>query len=405
MQRIRSIHHARLHGKRGTFRIEIGDEGRIESIRPGTSRSGGTARGLDARGGLVLPSFVDPHLHLDLAYTLDEVPANRSGTLLEAIASWSEHKKTITAKQVTERACRAIDDEIGFGTGYIRTHVDVAVNSGLRLCEGVLAAREKRRGRIDIQVAAFPQDGILRDPGALEQMREAMRLGCDVVGGIAHNERTPQDSRRHIELLFDVAEEFDAPIDCHIDETDDPQSMCTEQLAALTIERGWQGRVTASHACALSCYDDAHARKVINLILEARMTVVTNPGVNLHLQGRYDGYPKRRGLTRVKQLLIEGVPVGAGQDCIRDPFYPLGTGQMLEQAHLLVHADHLSMPREMDWALAAVTTNAARVMGLSGYGVRAGAFADLVILPVEDVHEAIRRRPRPKQVLKRGATV
>ncbi len=362
-------------------------------------------RSFDADGGLLLPSFIDPHVHLDLAYTCDEVPANRSGTLLEAIAHWSRHKARLKPKEVEARACRAIEAEIEFGTGFIRTHVDVAVASGLRLCEGVLAARERYRDRIDIQVVTFPQDGLIRDPGAFEQMREAMRMGCDLIGGIAHNERTADDSRRHVGLLFDLAEEFDAPIDCHIDETDDPQSMCTEHLAATAIERRRQGRVTASHACALASYDDAHARRVIDLIAEARVRVVTNPCVNLHLQGRYDGYPKRRGLTRVKQLMAAGVVVASGQDCIKDPFYPLGTGQMLDVAHMLVHADHLSTGPEMNKALDTITSDAARVLGLSDYGVKPGAFADLVVLPVADVHEALRLRPRPVLVLKRGRVV
>lgn len=360
---------------------------------------------IDAAGAMVMPSFVDPHLHLDLAYSLDLVKPNRSGTLVEAIRHWDSAKRKLTAANVHERAIRAIHAEVGFGTGHIRTHVDVGTHAGLRLVEGVLAARDACRSMVDIQVAVFPQDGILRDPGALDQMRAAMEMGCEVIGGIAHNERTADDSKRHIETLFELAAEFDADIDCHIDETDDPTSRCTEYLAAMTLSYGRQGRVTASHACALASYDDVHARKVIDLLREARVHVVTNPGVNLHLQGRFDRYPKRRGLTRVRELLAAGVTVAAGQDCIRDPFYPLGTGQMLEVAYLLVHADHMSAPGQLKQALDAVTTSAARVLRLSGYGIAPGKRADLVVLPVSDELEAIRTRPMPTHVIKGGRRV
>lgn len=403
MDRITGIRNARLRGAKALADIAIDAEGRITTI--GRAGRAGKGRMIDAGGGLVFPSFVDPHLHLDLAYSIDVVRPNVSGTLIEAIRHWTDAKKKLTPANVRERAIRAIHDEVGYGTGFIRTHVDVATNSGLRLCEGVLAAREKCKSIVDIQVVVFPQDGILRDPGAFDQMREAMRMGCDVVGGIAHNERTAEDSRRHVELLFDLAEEFDADIDCHIDETDSPESRCVEHLAAQTTLRGWQGRVTGSHVCALASYGDVHARKVIDLIAEARMHVVTNPPVNLHLQGRYDRYPKRRGLTRVTELLAAGVNVAAGQDCIRDPFYPLGTGQMLDVAHTLVHADHLSTPRQLEQALDTVTVNAARALRLAKYGVARGAWADLVVLPVESGAEAIRLRPMPTAVLKRGRKV
>ncbi len=394
------IRRARLRGQDGPCVLELKDD-RIASVTP--EQDSPLADGeLDATGGLVLPSFIDLHLNLDLAYSLDLVPPNQSGTLVEAIGLYAAAKESFTPASVCERAVRAIEDEIGFGTGAIRNHVDVGQTAGLRLCEGVLAAREKTKDRIDIQIVTFPQDGVIRDAGAIDRMREAMRMGCDLVGGIAHYERTPTDSQRQIELLFDLAEEFDADIDCHIDETDSPESRCVEYLAAETIKRGWQGRVTASHVCALAGYEPVHAAKVIGLLAEARVHVVTNPGVNLHLQGRFDTYPKRRGLTRVRELMAAGVNVSAGQDCIKDPFYPLGTGQMLEVAHLLAHADHLSSPSQLEQVMDAVTVNPARSMHRTDYGVEPGCRADLVVLPVESVHEAIRCRPRPTAVLKAG---
>lgn len=404
LTRIKGIRGARLRGRRDLCDIRIDKAGRIEKVGPRLRLPTGRSV-LDAKGQLVLPSFIDPHLHLDLAYSLDLVKPNKSGTLIEAIGHWSTAKRMLTAANVCERAIRAIHAEVGFGTGHIRTHVDVATGAGLRLAEGVLAARESRAEIVDIQVAVFPQDGILRDPGAEDLMRRALSMGCDLVGGIAHNERTAEDSKRHIDILFALAKEFDVDIDCHIDETDDPDSRCTEYLAAMTIEHGWQGRVTASHACALASYDNVHAQKVISLLKEARVHVVTNPGVNLHLQGRHDRYPKRRGLTRVCELLDAGVNVAAGQDCIRDPFYPFGTGQMLDVVHTLCHADHMTTPKRLAQAMDTVTSNAAAAMRLKGYGVKPGCHADLVVLPACDEHEAIRTRPRPTWVLKRGRLV
>lgn len=404
MTRITGIRNARIRGRRRPCDIHIDAGGRIERIGPaGRLRKG--RRVIDAGGGLVTPSFVDSHLHLDLAYSLDLVKPNKSGTLTEAIRHWDAAKKKLSVANVRERAVRAIHAEVGFGTGHIRTHVDVGTNAGLRLTEGVLAARQDCADLCDIQIVAFPQDGLVKDPGAYDQMRAALEMGCDLVGGIAHNEPTGDDSKRHIEMLFELATEFDADIDCHIDETDDPASRCTEYLAAMTIRRGRQGRVTAGHVCALASYDDVHARKVIDLLAEARVHVVTNPGVNLHLQGRFDRYPKRRGLTRVSELLAAGVNVAAGQDCIRDPFYPFGTGQMLEVAHLLVHADHMTTARQIDQAYDAVTHNAARALRLDRYGSARGCRADLVVLPVSDVLEAIRTRPIPTHVIKSGNVI
>lgn len=410
MRQVRRITGARLRGREGLFDLEI-DGAVIADVKAATrttAREGGATKDqeIDAAGALVCASFVDPHLHLDLAYSLEMVPENRSGTLVEAIGLWSEAKRTITAENVRERAIRAIKAEVAHGTGFIRTHVDVATNAGPRLVEGVLAAREAMKHLCEIEVVVFPQDGILRDAGAREQMAAAMRMGCDAIGGIAHNERTVADSRRHCEILFELAKEFDAPIDCHIDETDAPESRCVEELAALTLANpAWAGRVTGSHVCALASYSDVHAAKVVSMIADAGMHVVCNPCVNMHLQGRFDRYPKRRGLTRVAELRARGVTVGAGQDCIKDPFYPLGTGQMLDIAHMLVHADHLSRPDDIEYAFDCVGANAARIVGIAGYGVSPGCGANLVVLPVESAAEAVRLRPRPVAVVRNGQAI
>lgn len=413
---IDAIHNATLLDRSGrwTLRLEAGRIAQVTEsagVSPATQPAAAapSANAIDAAGGLVVPALVDPHLHLDLAYALELppeiLPENRSGTLLEAIGHWSRAKEKLTPENVRDRAVRAIHDEVRCGTGYIRSHVDMGSTAGMRLCEGVLAAREATRDLCTIQLVAFPQDGMLRDAPAVDLVRQAMRAGVDLVGGIPHIERVPRDGLRHLELVFDLAAELDADIDVHIDETDDPSSRYTEHLAALTVQRGWQGRVTASHVCALSSYDDVHAARVIDLLAEARVHVVTNPGVNLHLQGRFDRYPKRRGLTRVRELLDRGIDCAAGQDCIRDPFYPLGNGRMLDQAFLLVHADHLSLPHQIRQAFDMVSAMAGRVTGLRTAGVEPGAPADLAVFPFGTVEELVRLRPDPVAVLHGGRPV
>jgi cytosine deaminase len=406
---VTALVNARRREQAGLWTIRI-EQGRLVALEAqdvaGPKPDDLTAPGaLDARGGLVTPALIDAHIHLDLAYSLALVPPHRSGTLFEAIALWSQIKPQLSATGVRERAERALRVEVGFGTGFLRAHVDVSSAAGLRLCEGVLAACDATRDICKVQLVAFPQDGLVCDPQAVDLVRQALRAGVDLVGGIPHIERVPRDGLRHLELVFDLAAEFDAPIDVHIDESDDPQSMYTEYLAALTIERGWQGRVTASHVCALSSYTHVHAARVMDLLAEARINVVTNPGLNLFLQGRFDRYPKRRGLTRVTELLDRGVKCAAGQDCINDPFYPFGNGQMLEQVFLLVHADHMSSPERLRQACEMICCMAGEVIGLGHHRVEVGAAANLVVHPLADMVELIRLRPRPFAVLHSGRLV
>lgn len=401
---VQAIINVRRRDDPGLWRFRL-DAGRIAAIEAQIEPQRPSENELDAEGGLLTPALVDPHVHLDLAYSLDLVPENKSGTLLEAIGLWARAKAELSAENVRERARRAIQTEIGFGTGVMRSHIDVGSSAGMRLCEGVLGAREDTQRDCKIQLVAFPQDGLIRDPGAIDLMRQALKSGVDLVGGIPHIERVPRDGLRHLECVFDLAAEFNTGIDVHIDETDDPQSMYTEHLAALTIERGWQGRVTASHVCALSSYTDVHAARVIGLLAEAGISVVTNPGVNLHLQGRFDGYPKRRGLTRVRELLDAGIKCGAGQDCIKDPFYPLGTGQMLDQAFLLVHAEHMNSPTRMKQAVEMVCCMAGEVVNVGCHRAVVDAPANLAIWPVDSIPELIRLRPRPRVVLHAGRLV
>jgi cytosine/creatinine deaminase len=406
MSLITAIRHARLPDRDGTFCLRLAN-GRIAAIEPEVvaATDSPAEDTISAAGGLVTAALVDAHLHLDLAYTLDQSPPNESGTLLEAIGIWSREKAKLTAADVCRGALRAICAEVAHGTGVIRSHVDVASSAGLRLAGGVLEARAAAREFCDVRLVAFPQDGLIRDPGAVEQLRESLRMGVDLVGGIPHIERTREDGLRHLALVFDIAEEFDRDIDVHIDETDDPSSRYTEHLAALTIERGRQGRVTASHVCALASYDEVHAARVMDLIAEARIHVVTNPGVNLHLQGRFDRYPIRRGLTRVRDLLARGVLCAAGQDCIRDVFYPLGNGCLLDQAHLLVHAEHMSTPAHMRQAFEMVCGMAGRIVLGAEHAVAVGAAANLVAFDATTPAELVRERPKPRWVLHAGREV
>ncbi len=402
MNPFKAVVNGRLLDSDGLHTVRF-DAGVIDSIAPQPDTVTALPDQFNAGGGIVMPSLVDPHLHLDLAFSLEIVPPNKSGTLLEAIGLWSTAKQTLSAENVSQRAVRAIRDEVSYGSGFIRSHVDVASSAGMRLTEGVLDARDKSRDLCTIQFVAFPQDGLVRDPGAVDLVRQACRAGVDLVGGIPHIERTPRESQRHLEIMFDLAEELDADIDVHIDETDSPNSRCTENLASLTLQRGWTGRVTASHVCALASYDDVHASKVMDLIAEAEISVITNPGVNLHLQGRFDNYPKRRGLTRIQSLLERGVRCAAGQDCIMDPFYPLGTGQMLDQAFLLAHADHMTTtPELLRKSLDMVSSMAAEIVGQDNYSLSSGHPASMAVFPAANVRDLIRTRPRPSLVLFRG---
>ncbi len=397
---VTAITNATLLDREGQYAVQL-DGGKIRSIVEASQVPAGDTI-IDADGGLVTPSLVDPHLHLDLAYSVEQVPPNKSGTLLEAIGIWSAAKRELSVENVKARAIRAVNAEVSFGTGFIRSHVDVASASGDRLFRGVLAARDETRNLCDIQFVAFPQDGLIRDPGAVDIIRQSVRQGVDLVGGIPHIERTRREGIQHLELMFDLAEELDVDIDVHIDETDDPQSLYTEHLASLAIQRGYRGRVTASHVCALSSYTEVHAARVMDLIAEADINVICNPGVNLHLQGRFDTYPKRRGLTRISQLLERGIVCAAGQDCIKDPFYPLGTGQMLDQAFLLVHADHLSTPEKIRTAFDMVSSMAGRICKRPNADLIPGAPANVAVFPADNVIDLVRTKPTPSAVLLNG---
>jgi len=315
-----------------------------------------------------------------------------------------EYKKSLSKDEVKERAKKAVEWMVVQGITMIRTHADVT-ESKLEGLKALLELREEMRELVDIQVTAFPQDGILTDKGNLELLEKAMEMGADNVGMIPHNEMTREDGVKSVSLAFELAQKYGRGVDGHVDETDDEGSRFLEIVAAETIRRGMYGRVAAGHVTAMHSYNNAYADKLIRLLKRADVSVVVNPAVNLHLQGRYDLYPKRRGIARVKELLTAGVNVSVGNDCIMDPWYPLGRGDILQSLYLLLHAAHLTSFDEVVNSLRLVTYNAAKTFGLNDYGIREGTIADLVVFDARHPLEIVRDQPTRLLVMKRGKII
>jgi len=387
----------------GRTGVDVGvRDGRIAAVEPKLAAAG--ADELDCRGRLVTPPFVDPHFHMDATLSLGRPRVNESGTLLEGIRLWGELKPELTAETVAERAYRYCDMAIARGLLAIRSHVDVC-DPRLVAVQALLAVRERMRPYLDIQLVAFPQDGYLRDPGAAAQLRRALDLGVDVVGGIPHFERTMAEGAASVRALCELAAERGLPVDMHCDESDDPLSRHVETLAFEARRLGLGGRTTASHVTAMHSMDNYYVSKLMPLLAEAELHVVANPLVNIVLQGRHDGYPKRRGMTRVPELLAAGVNVAFGHDCVMDPWYPLGSADMLDVAHMGLHVAHMTGQTQMRQCFAAVTEHGARVLGLEGYGLAPGCRADLVVLQAADPVEALRLRAPRLQVIRRGRVI
>lgn len=394
------VRNARLRKKRGLVDIAVKD-GKIVKISKGIK--GKAKKVIDAGGSLVTPTFIDPHLHMDKALISEVVRENKTGTLMEAIEIIWEKKKRYTLADNISRAGRVIEWGITHGTTIFRTHVDVDTVGGLKPLRGVLEARKRYRDVADVQIVAFPQEGILQDPGCEELMREAMEMGADVVGGMPYNEMTDDDSRGQIDICFEIAKEYDAGIDMHVDETDDPNARTLQYLAAKTIREGYQGRVSAGHTCSLGSQNPYYAAKVVDLVKRADINMVTNPATNLMLEGRLDRGPIRRGLTRVKDLLEAGVNVVYGQDCLKDTFYPTwGQEDMLEVGLITAHAAQLSWPSEVETLFDMPTMMSARMLGLKGYGIAVGNAASFNIIDAETVQEAFRTRADRRYVIRKG---
>lgn len=357
---------------------------------------------IQAAGRLTSPSFVDPHIHLDKVLIADDLPPNESGTLQGAIELIWERKREYTIEDIKTRAKKVIQSATHNGTMKMRTHVDVDTIGELTPLKGLLATRKEVEEDIDLQIVAFPQEGIVRDPGTEELLRKAMSEGADVIGGMPHHEKTPKEMREHVDMIFEIGKEFDVDIDMHVDETDDPNSRSLEYVAEKTIGEGYEGRVAAGHTCALAAYPNDYARKVIEKVKKAEINIITNPATNLAIQGRGDDQPVRRGITRVKELLEAGVNVTFGQDCVSDAFYPFGKADMLEVALITAHAAHLTMLKEIEAVFKMMTNNAAKTLGIQGdYGIKTGAPADIVIIDAQTPKEAIRLQPG-RWVIRRG---
>ena len=387
-------------GRRG-IDIAVRD-GRIEALAPAIDAP--ARREIDAGGCLATPPFVDSHFHMDSALSYGQPRVNRSGTLLEGIALWGELKPLLTVESIKARARELCRWAIARGTLAIRSHVDVGDPQMLAV-KALLDIRAEFKPFIDLQLVAFPQDGYLRLPENRDQMLRALDMGVDVVGGIPHFERTMADGAASVAELCELAATRGLRVDMHCDESDDPLSRHIETLAFHAQRLGLQRRVTGSHLTSMHSMDNYYASKLIPLIAEAGVHAVANPLINITLQGRHDSYPKRRGMTRVRELLKAGVNVAFGHDCVMDPWYPLGSHDMLEVAHMGLHVAQMTGADEMRRLFDAVTANGARALGLEGYGLEPGCFADLVVLQAGDPVEALRLKPARLFVVRRGEVI
>ena len=387
----------------GRVGIDIGiQDGRIAALQPQLAAQ--ATHEIDCAGQLVTPPFVDAHFHMDSALSYGLPRVNQSGTLLEGIALWGELKPQLTQDAITQRALAYCDWAVARGLLAIRSHVDVC-DDRLLAVEALLQVRERVKPYLDLQLVAFPQDGVLRSATALRNLQRALDLGVEVVGGIPHFERTMSEGAESVKLLCELAAARGLRVDMHCDESDDPHSRHIETLAFHTQRLGLQGRVAGSHLTSMHSMDNYYVSKLLPLMAESGVAAIANPLINITLQGRHDTYPKRRGMTRVPELLAAGVPVAFGQDCVMDPWYAGGSGDMLEVAHMGLHVAQMTGQTAMRQCFDAVTTTPARILGLEGYGLDVGCRADLLLLQASDAVEAIRLRATRLAVIRAGKLI
>jgi cytosine/creatinine deaminase len=383
----------------------VADIGIINDRISAVGQLGGDAgEVIDATGDLVSPPFVDPHFHMDatLSYGLPRV--NASGTLLEGISLWGELREIATVDEMVDRAVTYCDWAVSMGLLAIRTHVDTTPDH-LRGVEAMLEVKRRVAPYLNLQLVAFPQDGLYRTCSGRENLLRALEMGVDVVGGIPHFERTMEEGAESLRDLGRIAAERGLMWDVHCDETDDPLSRHVETMAREVTRHGLGGRAAGSHLTSMHSMDNYYVSKLLPLIAESGMTAIPNPLINITLQGRYDTYPKRRGLTRVKEMQALGIPVGWGQDCVLDPWYSLGTADMLDVAFMGLHVAQMTHPAEMARCFTMVTETNARIMNLQGYGLKPGDVASLVVLDAGSPTEALRLRPDRLAVISRGKVV
>lgn len=394
------IKNVRIEREQGTRDIRV-ERGRIaqigEAIAPGEGEEVA-----DGGGGLALPPFVDCHVHLDTCLSLDAAGPNRSGTLFEGIRVWSEYRKTLNREEVQQRARRTLDLYRRQGVRYIRSHVDISQD--LTAFKALLELKEQVAGDMEIQLVAFPQDGIFTSEQVRRNLEEAVSMGADVVGGIPHFELTREHGERSIRFILDLAEKYGKLVDLHCDEIDDEQSRFLEVLAAEAYERGMGPRVCASHTTAMHSYNGAYCNKLFRLLRMSGISIISNPLVNVNLQGRFDTYPKRRGITRIRELLENGVNVSLGHDDICDPFYPLGNGDMTEVLLMGLHLCHMMGSHELETSFRMITENGARALCLEGdsYGIAPGRPADFNIFRDGNFPDVLRNRRGIQMMVRNG---
>ncbi len=376
--------------------------GKIAAIEKSIAATPGEE--IDAAGRLVSPPFCDPHFHMDATLSLGLPRMNVSGTLLEGIALWGELRPLLTKEALVERALRYCDLAVTQGLLYIRSHVDTS-DPRLVTAEALLEVKERVAPYIELQLVAFPQDGYYRASNGAASLERALDMGIGIVGGIPHFERTMEDGARSVEALCRIAADRGLPVDMHCDETDDPMSRHIETLAAQTVRFGLNGRVAGSHLTSMHSMDNYYVSKLIPLMAEAEINVIPNPLINIMLQGRHDTYPKRRGMTRVRELMAAGLNVSFGHDCVMDPWYSMGSGDMLEVGHMAIHVAQMAGIDDKRKIFDAITVNSAKTMGLEGYGLETGCKADLVVLQAADVTEALRLKPNRLFVIKAGKII
>nr|MBF0681970.1 cytosine deaminase [Pseudomonas sp.] len=396
-----NIFNARLRGRDGLYRIELKGD-RIAAIEPQQAPAEVTTGDLDAASNLVVPPFIEPHIHLDATLTAGEPSWNMSGTLFEGIERWAERKAMVTHEDTKTRAKKTIDMLVNHGIQHVRTHVDVT-DPSLSALKSMLEVREETRHLIDLQIVAFPQEGIESFKGGRELMTEAIAMGADVVGGIPHFENTRDQGVSSIKFLMDLAERTGCLVDVHCDETDDPQSRFLEVLAEEARVREMGERVTASHTTAMGSYDNAYCSKLFRLLKQSKINFISCPTESIHLQGRFDSYPKRRGLTRVAEIDRAGMNICFGQDSIVDPWYPIGNGNILRILEAGLHICHMLGYEDLQRCLDLITDNSARTLHLGErYGIEVGRPANLLVLSAPNDYEMLRTQGHALASIRNG---
>ncbi|MFM5313308.1 cytosine deaminase [Aeromonas caviae] len=397
------IRNVRLAGREGMWQI-LCQGGVIRAIEPMSTQLL-SARELDGEQGLVIPPFIEPHIHLDTTQTAGEPSWNLSGTLFEGIERWAERKALLTHEDVKQRAIQTLKWQIANGIQFVRTHVDVS-DPNLVALKAMLEVREEMKEWVELQIVAFPQEGILSYPNGKALLEESLKLGADVIGAIPHFEFTREYGVESLHYVFDLAEKYQVLMDVHCDEIDDEQSRFIETLATLAYERGMGHRVTASHTTAMHSYNGAYASRLFRLLKMADINFVANPLVNIHLQGRFDSYPKRRGITRVKEMLEANINVCFGHDDVFDPWYPMGTANMLQVLHMGLHVCQIMGYEQINDSLKLIGNHSARTLNVQDrYGIEVDKPANLLILPAENGFDAVRRQVPVRYSIRHGRVI